>query len=63
MFKSSNDNQPLKDLLNATLQQNQILMQLLQKDFKAEVAFESVYQPIKKRLNEDQYSQYKQRRR
>ncbi|WP_330948900.1 phage tail tape measure protein [Virgibacillus sp. MG-45] len=52
-----------KELLEAVLQQNQILMQILQKEFKAEVAFESVYQPIKQRFQEDQYSQFKQRRR
>lgn len=67
MFKifndKSNNDQTIKELLNATLQQNQILMQLLQKDFRAEVAFDSVYKPIKKRLNEDQYNQNQFKRR
>lgn len=60
--KVKQDN-PIKELLQATLQQNQLLMQLINKDFKAELAFDSVYQPIKRRLNEDQYSNFKQRRR
>lgn len=63
MFKDKNEEQPITELLNATLEQNQILMQLLQKTFIAEVAFDSVYNPLKTRLKEDEYSRNKQRRR
>lgn len=50
-------------LLDAVLKQNEILMQLLQKDNTAVIGFEEVYQPIKKRLSKDKYSSNKQRRR
>lgn len=59
----NSDDKYTRQLLNATLKQNIILGELLKKDNKAVVAFDSVYQPIKRRLNEDQYSQLKQRRR
>ncbi|HLQ75177.1 MAG TPA: hypothetical protein VK107_03945, partial [Alloiococcus sp.] len=58
-----------KELLNATLEQNEylnnvvdLLMKLLDKDLEAVVAFEPIYNAIKKRMNQDKYSQYKQRR-
>src|SRR5699024_4871243 len=53
----------VKQLLQATLEQNKLLMQLLQKDNTAVIGFNEVYHPIKKRLDQDRYSHTKQRRR
>lgn len=50
-------------LLDAVLKQNEILMQLLQKDNTAVIGFEEVYQPVKKRLDEDRYRSNKRGRR
>ena len=58
-----NEKQPINELIKATLEQNKLLMQILNKDNTAVVSFSEVYQPIKKRLDEDKYSSYKQRRR
>ena len=51
------------EVIRLLAEQNKLLMQLLQKEVRAEIAFESVYQPIKKRLSQEQYSHYKQGRR
>src|SRR5699024_7169328 len=66
---SGNGDNYSKELLNATLEQNEylnnvvdLLMKLLDKDLEAVVAFEPIYNAIKKRMNQDKYSQYKQRR-
>lgn len=40
-----------------------LLMSLLDKDLEAVLAFEPVYNAVKQRMNEDNYSQRKQRRR
>lgn len=67
MFKSMNETNSnessLQKLLEAMLRQNDLIMQLLQKDNTATLAFENVYQPIKKRLAEDQYGLRKGRNR
>lgn len=61
LSKKDNDTST-KELLSATLQQNNLLMQLLQKDNTAVIGFEEVYNPVKKRLNQDRYSGKKRRR-
>lgn len=50
------------EMITVLREQNTILMQLLKKENIAYVEFEKVYQPVKKRLAEDQYSNYKRRR-
>ncbi|MCM3111686.1 phage tail tape measure protein [Lederbergia lenta] len=50
------------DLVSILTEQNQLLMQLLQKDNTAVVEFEPFYNTLKKRMTEDQYAQHKQRR-
>ncbi|GIN74034.1 hypothetical protein J14TS2_45090 [Bacillus sp. J14TS2] len=63
-------NGDFSDLLKETIKQNDylqkmvdLLMSLLDKDLEAVIAFEPVYNAIKQRINEDDYSQRKQRRR
>lgn len=50
------------EMVTVLREQNGILMQLLQKENVAYLEFETVYQPVKKRLAEDQYSSHKRRR-
>ncbi len=65
----SGGNDGFKELLKATVEQNEylremveLLMKLLDKDLEAVLAFEPVYTAIKKRMNQDNYSRHKQKR-
>ncbi len=60
---ASSGNDYTREMLNAMLKQNQLLMQLLEKENIAIVEFESLYRRTKDRLSEDNYSFNKQRRR
>lgn len=51
-----------KDIINVLKEQNELLLGLLKKENVAYVELEKIYQPVKRRLAEDQYSNHKRRR-